>query len=366
MRIGILGGGQLGRMLALAGYPLGHTFTFLDKSADAPMAPLAKGIVADYTDSTAVESLAQNSDVVTWEFENVGGSAPASIAKFTPIFPTPRALQIKEDRLNEKQFFCSLGIPTADFMDASTPGGLRDAIAKIGLPVVLKARRLGYDGKGQTVIHNDSEIENALRNIGSVPVIVEKLIPFERELSIISVRDKIGNIIYYPIGENVHRTGILRWSIAPAPLPNPAILKQATDAARNVLEELNYVGVLAIEFFEVKGRLLANEFAPRVHNSGHWTMDGAETSQFENHIRAITGMPLGGTAVRSRTAMINIIGDVPDIRPIMSIPGLHLHLYGKQPRDGRKVGHVNLCQWDTPAREFDDRIRSMHSIFRTG
>lgn len=365
MRIGLLGGGQLGRMLALAGYPLGHEFTFLDPSSDAPMSPLAAGIISLFTDHAALDRLARDSDVVTFEFENVGREAAERIAARVPMFPPPAALEIKVDRLLEKRFFDQLNIPTAPYGDASTENELLKQINALGAPVVVKTRKFGYDGKGQAVARSAEDAASIWRALGGAPVIVEKFIQFEREVSIIAVRGRDGMIQFYPVGENVHRGGILRFTRAPAKLFNKSIVDQAQNHARAVLEKLHYVGVLAIEFFEVNGRLLANEMAPRVHNSGHWTIDGAATSQFENHIRAVTNAPLGSTELRRETAMINIIGDVPPVDRILQIPGAHLHLYGKEPRAGRKLGHINLCADAAPA-DFEKNFKILLKMTGNG
>lgn len=363
MRIGILGGGQLGRMLAIAGYPLGMNFTFLDPSAEAPMAPLARGVIADYNDPAALEELASLSDVVTWEFENVGFAAVDMLTKRTQLFPPAGALKVKHDRLFEKQFFDILQIPTAKYANATTLQEFDRAIATIGFPLVVKSRKFGYDGKGQAVLRDPRHAGAVWEALKGAAVIVEEWISFEREVSILSVRGRAGETIFYPITENVHKGGILRHSIAPALNMNDSLRSQAELYANRVMDHLQYVGVLAIEFFEVNGRLLANELAPRVHNSGHWTIDGAATSQFENHLRAIAGMPLGAAHARGTTGMVNILGEFPDISKIISIPGTKLHLYGKTARPGRKLGHVNLCSFDgEPWAVFEKRLRDVTSM----
>jgi len=342
VKVGILGGGQLGRMLALAGYPLGLTFRFLDTDA-APVRGLAELIEGDFNNPAALDSLARGVDVITYEFENVPVTAVRHLAALVPIFPPAEALESAQDRLTEKTLFRELGIPTPDFAPVDTREDLAAAVAKIGLPIVIKTRRMGYDGKGQAVVRNPAELESAWTQLAGVPLIVERLIPFDRELSIISVRSRTGETRFYPLTQNEHKGGILRLSIAPAPSLTPDLQARAETYAADVLKRVGYVGVLAIELFLVNGDLMANEMAPRVHNSGHWTIEGAVTSQFENHLRAILGWPLGDTAALGHCAMLNLIGTAPTPAQILSLPQAHLHLYGKLPRPGRKLGHITLC-----------------------
>lgn len=342
MSIGILGGGQLGYMLALAGYPLGMRFRFFDPSPEAPVGRIAPRVTGEYSDRAALEKFAHGLEVVTYEFENVPVDAAHFLAKKVSVFPHPAALEAAQDRLREKQLFEKLGIATSEYSSLATAYDLDAALKKIGLPAVLKTRRMGYDGKGQWILRTAEEVRVAKEGLPKLPFIVEKFVPFSRELSAIAVRGKGGETAFYPLVENRHRSGILRLSLAPAPGVIPEIQKAAEDAARKVLEALNYVGVLTIEFFERDGELLANEMAPRVHNSGHWTIEGAVSSQFENHLRAINGLPLGSTAPIGASAMINLIGELPDSRQVLAVPAAHLHLYGKEPRPGRKLGHVTL------------------------
>ena len=342
MSIGILGGGQLGYMLALAGYPLGMRFRFFDPSPEAPVGRIAPRVTGEYTDRTALEKFAHGLEVVTYEFENVPVDAAHFLAKRVPCYPAPAALEAAQDRLREKQLFEKLGILTTEYAAVPAASELDPGIKKLGLPVVLKTRRMGYDGKGQWILKTPQDVEIARQGLPRLPFIMERFIPFTRELSILAVRDREGKIAFYPLVENHHRNGILRLSLAPAPGVAPEIQKSAEDAARKVLESLNYVGVLAIEFFERYGELLANEMAPRVHNSGHWTIEGAVTSQFENHLRAINGLPLGATTPIGASAMINLIGELPRTAQVLALPSAHLHLYGKEPREGRKLGHVTL------------------------
>jgi 5-(carboxyamino)imidazole ribonucleotide synthase len=341
VRIGVLGGGQLGRMLALAGIPLGHQFVFLEPGGEA-VRGLGEVIAASADDTAALAQLVAKVDVVTYEFENVPVSAANFVAARKPVHPPPDALGASQDRIQEKRLFRDLGIPTADFAPVDTRPALDKAVATLGLPAVLKTRRLGYDGKGQRMLRAPVDLGPAWGALGDAPLVLEAFVPFEHELSVLAVRARDGAVAVYPLVENVHRGGILRRSLAPAPGLTPAVQAAAEDYARRVLDRLRYVGVLAIELFQVGDRLVANEMAPRVHNSGHWTIDGAETSQFENHVRAITGMPLGATAARGSVAMVNLIGTLPDSAAILAVPGAHLHVYGKEPKPGRKLGHVTL------------------------
>ena len=342
MSIGILGGGQLGYMLALAGYPLGLRFRFLDPSPEAPVGRIAPRVTGDFTDRAALEKFAHGLEVVTYEFENVPVDAVHFLAKKVAIFPPPEALEAAQDRLREKELFTKLGIATTEFASVPVAYDLDAAVKKVGLPAVLKTRRMGYDGKGQWILRTAEDVKVVKDGLPKQPFTLERFVPFTRELSVIAVRGKSGETAFYPLVENHHRSGILRLSLAPAPGVAPEIQKAAEDAARKVLEALNYVGVLTIEFFECDAQLLANEMAPRVHNSGHWTIEGAVTSQFENHLRAICGFPLGATTAIGASAMINLIGEAPEPAQVLAIPSAHLHLYGKEARRGRKLGHVTL------------------------
>ena len=342
MTIGILGGGQLGYMLALAGYPLGLHFRFLDPSPEAPVGRIAQRVTAEYTDEAALEKFSSGLELVTYEFENVPVEAAKFLAERVPVYPPPAALEAAQDRLNEKGLFGKLDIATTEFAAVSNARELDAAVKTIGLPAVLKTSRMGYDGKGQWILRTAEDVSKAKSELPNVQLILERFVPFTRELSVLAVRSRSGEIAYYPLVENHHRGGILRLSLAPAPRLEPHIQCAAEDAARRVLESLKYVGVLAIEFFEFEGRLLANEMAPRVHNSGHWTIEGAITSQFENHLRAVLGLPLGSTGAAGYCAMLNLIGDLPESPEVLAVPDAHLHLYGKSPRPGRKLGHVTL------------------------
>ena len=342
MTIGILGGGQLGYMLALAGYPLGLHFRFLDPSPEAPVGRIAQRVTADYTDHGALEKFASGLELVTYEFENVPVEAAKFLAQRVPVYPPPSALEAAQDRLNEKTLFQKLGISTTEFLPIAKPAEFEAAVREIGMPAVLKTSRMGYDGKGQWILRNPEDVLKAKSELPKVPLILERFVPFTRELSVLAIRSRTGETAFYPLVENHHRGGILRLSLAPAPQLDSRIQRAAEDIARRVLESLQYVGVLAIEFFEHEGRLLANEMAPRVHNSGHWTIEGAITSQFENHLRAVLGMPLGSTGAAGHCAMVNLIGDLPESAEVLAVPDAHLHLYGKVPRLGRKLGHVTL------------------------
>jgi len=347
MTVGVLGGGQLGRMLALAGYPLGLRFRFLDLSPRAPAGQLAELHAGDYEDLDALDRFADGLDVVTYEFENVPVVSARLLARRLPVYPPPQALEAAQDRLVEKTFFQEQGVPTPPFLAVDSEESFRAALRLIGLPAVLKTRRMGYDGKGQIVLREPKDADYAWRVLGDVPQILEGFVPFRRELSVLAVRGRGGETAFYPLVENHHREGMLRLSLAPAPGLADDLQAQAEDHARRVLRALDYVGVLAIEFFETEdGRLLANEMAPRVHNSGHWTIEGAETSQFENHLRAVLGLPLGSTAAVGPSAMVNLIGSTPPPEVVLRLPRAHLHLYGKAPAAGRKLGHVTLVERD--------------------
>ena len=342
MTIGILGGGQLGYMLALAGYPLDFHFRFLDPSPQAPVGRIASRVTAEYTDFEALEKFAHGLALVTYEFENVPVEAARFLQKLVPVYPSTQALETAQDRRSEKLLFQKLGIPTTKFAVVNSADELHQVVQKMRLPAVLKTCRFGYDGKGQWVLRSNEDVERVKNEIPSAPLILEEFVKFSRELSILAVRARNGATSFYPLVENHHRGGILRLSLAPAPRLSETLQREAEDAARRILESLDYVGVLAIELFECDGRLLANEMAPRVHNSGHWTIEGAVTSQFENHLRAISGLPLGVTRTLGFSAMLNLIGELPDANEFLALPDAHLHLYGKSPRPGRKVGHVTL------------------------
>jgi 5-(carboxyamino)imidazole ribonucleotide synthase len=341
MLVAIIGGGQLGQMLAMAGIPLGHRFRALDPAPGAPAGRVCELIVGAYDDPEALARLADGADVVTYEFENVPVAAVRSLAGRVPVLPSPSSLEASQDRLAEKEVFARVGLAVPSFAAVDSEAELHEALARTGLPAVVKTRRLGYDGKGQAVIRAPRDVEPAWRALGGAPAIAEAFVDLRRELSIVAVRDGHGTCAFYPLAENVHRDGILRVTRAPAAV-EPEVQAQIQGYARSVGELLDHVGVFAIELFDTGGGLLANEMAPRVHNSGHWTIEGARTSQFENHIRAITGMPLGPTDPIGYAAMVNLIGAVPDAAALAAVDGAHVHLYGKEPRPGRKLGHVTV------------------------
>ncbi len=340
MRIGVIGAGQLGRMLALAGYPLGMRFMFLDRTGDTPAAPLGGNVIGGFDDPHCLHQLVTQSDILTFEFENVPAPALGDLPAEPPLWPPVSALQFAQDRLHEKNLFAELDIASAPSRAVDDLAGLRAAAAELGLPAVLKTRRLGYDGKGQKVLRETSDIDPAWDELGSVPLLLEKFVPFDFEVSLIGARGANGETVFYPLTRNHHEEGILRHSIAP--YDDPALHETARTALDRIMTRLGYVGVLTVEFFVHEGTLLANEMAPRVHNSGHWTIEGAVTSQFENHLRAIAGLPLGSTAVTGNSAMMNFIGQMPPTAAVLSIPQAHLHDYGKSPRPGRKLGHATV------------------------
>ncbi len=359
MNLGILGGGQLARMMALAAHPLGITCTVLDPSADPCSGAVAKVIRGEYDDLRALYELARTSDCITYEFENVPVESARWLAERVPVFPPPRALEVSQDRITEKRFFTALGIPTPAFAEVNTREEFDAAIRTVGLPAVMKTRRFGYDGKGQFVIRSAEQVEAAWTQLGGRPLILEAFVPFDRELSLISVRSRGGECRFYPLVENEHREGMLHRSLAPAANIGEELFERACDFAERVLAELDYVGVLAIEWFQDGPRLIANEMAPRVHNSGHWTIEGAACSQFENHVRAVCGLPLGSTSALGHSAMFNLIGSRPDFDGILELPGAHLHWYGKEPKPRRKVGHVTLTAADVEVR---DRLAEEYTL----
>ena len=343
--VGILGGGQLARMLALSGAPLGLRFLVMDTEADACAGQFAPLLVGDYRDEAALAEFAGKVDVATFDFENVPAESAEWLATRVPVFPNPRALATAQDRLAEKTLFRELDIPVPDFAPVATRAELDAALAQVGTPCILKTRRLGYDGKGQFRIRTLADADAAWDALGAqaarVGLIVEAFVPFERELSVVAVRGRDGEFRTWPLTENWHVDGVLSASLAPA-RTDDAVRQTAIDYARRLAERTDYVGVFALELFYRDGLLLANEMAPRVHNSGHWTIEGAETSQFQNHLRAVLGLPLGDTRMLGHACMLNWIGQMPDALPVLGEPGGHWHDYGKQPRAGRKVGHATV------------------------
>ncbi len=359
-RIGIIGGGQLGRMLALAGIPLGLEFVFLDPAQEACAAPLGEQIIADYDDPDALQRLIQSSDIITLEFESIPLPALHLTNAQTRLFPPPKALEVAQDRVNEKALFAELGIPTPPWRAIDGLDELQQAAQEIGLPAMLKTRRMGYDGKGQCALRTQDDIQTAWDTLGGTGLILEGFIRFEREVSIIAVRSRSGELAFYPLSENTHENGILKLSMSRAKDP---LQSEAENHARKVLEKLDYVGALGFEFFVVNDGLIANEIAPRVHNTGHWTIEGAVCSQFENHLRAILDLPLGSTALRGSSAMLNFIGELPARERAMAVRDLYFHAYGKDARKGRKVGHATLVVGSEGER--DVRLGELLSLSTT-
>ena len=359
--VGILGGGQLARMMALAGAPLGLRFLVMDTAADACAGQFAPLLVGDYRDESALAEFASKVDVATFDFENVPAESAEWLAQRVPVFPNPRALAVAQDRLVEKSLFRELGIPVGAFADVGGLDALRSEVDRLGGACILKTRRLGYDGKGQFRIKSPADVDAAWQALGAqagtVGLIVEAFIPFERELSVVAVRGRDGEFRTWPLTENWHVDGVLSASLAPAQV-DAALAHAAYAHARRLAESLDYVGVFALELFYRDGELLANEMAPRVHNSGHWTIEGAETSQFQNHLRAVLGLPLGETRTLGHACMLNWIGEMPDAASVLQEAGGHWHDYGKEPRAGRKVGHATL--------RADDAAALAHALARVG
>jgi len=357
VKIGIIGGGQLAQMMALAGHPLGLKTICLEPTADCPAGLVTDIMVGNYDDTEKLHALARATDVITYEFENISAAALKDLESFS-IYPPTAALTVSQDRLQEKQFFNRLNIPTTQYAAINALDDLKIAANNIGLPAILKTRRLGYDGKGQQMVKKAEEIETAWKNLGAQPLLLENKIAFDREVSCIAVRSRSSKIIFYDLVENQHKDGILH--LSQVAHTNRAVEKLAQEYVTRILTELNYVGVLTVEFFEKNGQLIANEIAPRVHNSGHWTIEGADTSQFENHLRAVCGLPLGSTSTRGKVAMLNLVGELPDLATILKIPHAHYHAYGKTPRVGRKLGHITLCAEDQSL--FDTELKALKML----
>jgi 5-(carboxyamino)imidazole ribonucleotide synthase len=359
--VAVLGGGQLGRMLALAGIPLGVGFRFLDPSPDVTAGALGLLVVGALGDETALTHVSEGAAVVTYEWEGV----PAAGARFVAatgkaVLPPPVALDVTQDRVREKELCRRLGIGTPEFAVVDDRADLERAVKEVGLPAVLKTRRGGYDGKGQTALREPQDVERAWSELGGAPLVLESFVPFDRELSVLAVRGLDGATSCWPLVENHHDGGILRRSYAPVPALTEQLQTTAERIAGKLLDDLEYVGVLAVELFDVHGELFVNELAPRVHNSGHWSIEGAHTSQFENHLRAILGWPLGSTAAIGVNAMVNCIGAMPDPAAVLAVPGAHLHDYAKAPRPGRKVGHVTVTA--PGARELHERVARLAGL----
>ena len=358
MVVGILGGGQLARMLALAGHPLGLKFVTLEPAEDACSAAVSEKIQGAYDDETQLLALAKRADVVTFEFENIPARSVALLSNKVPCYPPAEALAVAQDRLNEKQMFNRLNIATAPYQAVNSLSELKQAINPLGYPAILKTRRDGYDGKGQAVLRSEADLEKGWQAVVERPSIVEGVIPFDRELSIIAARSRSGEIACYPLTENRHREGVLRTSIV---RPDDPLQNLAERYINKLLNEMNYVGVLVLELFQVGDQLLVNECAPRVHNSGHWTQNGAVCCQFENHLRAICDLPLGSTRpTTGHVAMLNLIGKLPTSKAVLAQPDAHLHLYDKAPRSGRKLGHINLCSADK--QRFERQLEVLQAL----
>lgn len=347
MRIGIIGAGQLGQMLGFASRELGHECYFLDPSARPPAATVGPVIQAPFDDPVALAVLAEKVDVLTYEFENVPVDALRDLGVSTPIYPPLDALGVAQDRLDEKQLFEQLDIALPRYHRVDSVDDLHAAVEAIGLPLVVKTRRFGYDGKGQFVVRDAAQVDDAWREIGGVPLIAEQWVAFDTEVSAIGVRSVDGNIAAYCLTHNEHADGILR--VSRAPFDNDPLTVKAQAYLARMLDHLEYVGVLALELFVVGDELLANEFAPRVHNSGHWTIEGAATSQFANHILAVTGAQPGSTVAVGHAGMVNLIGTIPDAARHSAVGTLHD--YGKSPRPGRKLGHITVVAESAAERD---------------
>ena len=347
MRVGIIGAGQLGQMLGFAARNLDIECRFLDPSLLPPAGVCGEVIQRPFDDDAALHELAANGDVITYEFENVPVSALQCTERDIPIYPPIDALRQAQDRLFEKQLFSSLGIPLPGWHAIDGPDDCVAAAEKLGLPMVVKTRRLGYDGKGQFVVRNRDDIDAAWKALGGQALIAEQWIAFDMEVSVIGVRNAAGDVRNYELTQNVHHDGILRTSRAP--VDSAVLADKASGYMHLLLERLDYVGVLALELFVSGDQLLANEFAPRVHNSGHWTIEGAATSQFENHLRAVTGLPLGSTRSLGHAGMVNLIGEIPDA--VRKLGAGYVHDYGKIPRVGRKLGHITVVSDTAEGRD---------------
>lgn len=365
MKIGILGGGQLARMLVLASAQLGCEARVFAPPGDTCVEGLCPITRKRFDDEKALKQFFSDCDLVTYEWENLSLDTLRSASKEFPerLFPKLEVLEIISDRFVQKTFFRKNDLPTTEFVLIEKSEQLRDAIQEIGMPGILKTCRHGYDGKGQKLIRKAEDFSSAWKELGGVSLIYEKFISFERELSLIACRSSRGEISYYPLVENLHMEGILRKTIAPAEKTAKSLQDKAEYFAKQIAEHFNYVGVMALELFQCGNDLLINEMASRVHNTGHWTMDGAKTSQFENHLRAGLGKALGSTEKRSHTAMLNIIGDLPSLETIeKSIPGLFVHLYGKEPKLNRKLGHINVTA--ESFEQLDKKIKNFESLIK--
>ena len=357
-RLGVLGGGQLGRMMALEGQPLGVEFRFFDPSSEAAAKQLGELVVGDFDDLETLKRFAAGMDVVTFEFENVPVASADELARHVLVHPPPAALAKFQDRLVEKEFLERLGIPVAPFRAVDDRQSLAAAVAELRFPCVLKTRTLGYDGKGQSVLRSDTDVERSWRILQGRPLILEAFVPFDQEASLVGVR-ATNEAVFYPLVANTHRDGILHVTRAPGGF-SPELQAEAERSLTKLFDALNYIGVCTIEFFVVGDQLLVNEVAPRVHNSGHWTIEGAMTSQFANHVRAVLGLPLASPKPIGVSAMVNIVGSIPPVADLLALEGVYVHLYGKRPRAGRKLGHVTIAHLS--AAETDRRLEEIIKI----
>lgn len=358
--VAILGGGQLGRMLALAGANLGIRTRVLDPQAEACAGEVAELVVAPFDDCDALRRLVDGADVLTWEFESVPQEAIDFCTELVPVRPGSASLSASRDRLIERDHLESAGFRTPEYRPVASTGDIERALDEIGLPAVLKARTGGYDGKGQSIIRERRQIAEAWRSIGERPALVEQLVAFDREIALLGVRSLDGEVRLYPPIESVHTGGILTEARAPADGLRPKALDRAIDAAEKLVESLEHVGTFAVELFDIGNDLLANEVAMRVHNTGHWTIEAASTSQFENHLRAILGLPLGRVKAHRPTRMLNLIGTVPPLDMLASVPDAHAHIYGKRAQAGRKLGHVTIIARNED--KLDERARRVHHL----
>lgn len=358
--LGVLGGGQLGRMLALAAARLGVRTRLYDPDSNACGAQVADLVSAPFDDLSSLHRFCDGLAAATVEFENVPANAVAAVSACIPTFPPKPSIEAAQDRVAERELLMSAGFAVPRFIPVASGSEISAAATEIRLPAILKTRRLGYDGKGQTWLRTQADVALAEKS-EFAPSIVDEVVSFQREVSLIAVRGRSGEIRHYAPTENEHRAGILVRSVAPAVGLDPKVLAAARASMEDLMHRLDYVGVLAVEFFDVGGRLLANEMAPRVHNSGHWTMDGAVTCQFENHVRAVLGLPLGSTDLCGAALMLNLIGSTPPLDCMLEMPAARVHLYGKAPRAGRKLGHVN---WSGPATELSQASRQLSEALK--
>ncbi len=359
MKVGIIGGGQLAQMLAEAGRRLGMTFQFICPDEQACAKSHGTLICSNYTDSGAYDELLAWADVITYEFEQIPYSVMESLEQKIKLYPSALALKMSSDRLFEKRMFNDLGIETAQFLPVNSLEDLEKAVEVIGRPSILKTRTQGYDGKGQVVVRDTSDLSSVWNTLNQVPCILESMIDFENEYSIIAACNQRGEVVFYPLTENHHREGILRLSLC---LNESPLQSQAEALVTKVIRELNYVGVITLEMFQVGSSLIANEIAPRVHNSGHWTQDGANVCQFENHLRAVCDLPLVPPELSAPSAMVNLIGQTPSKHHLETLGPICHHIYGKASRPGRKLGHINITQEKITQAAFQHILKKLLSL----